>query len=156
MASQGGSQHGNSRPSKPQYSQRQAANAATAKETRHILPDIMQKLPHLAPSKSESLHLNYLLPLKPADCPKRTESGKVTIKVVYSDTFKAAISLASTAGTGAGRVVVLNMASHSNPGGGWLGGASAQEEALSYKKLLVAIAASAILPLRAAHGPVYA
>jgi len=122
--------------SRSNHSARRAALAATAAETRTVLPSIIQQLPHLAPSKSECLHLDYLPPLKAADRPRHNPSDTVTIKVVNDDTFNAAIALAAQAGPDAGRVVVLNMASHVHPGGGWLKGASAQEEALCYRSSL--------------------
>lgn len=106
-----------------------------AKETRTVLPDILQHLPNIQASKSEALFLSSLPPLKPAECPRRTPTGRTPIKIINADTFNAAISLTSKSPAG-GRVAVLNMASHSNPGGGWLRGALAQEEALCYRSSL--------------------
>ncbi|KAK5996646.1 hypothetical protein PT974_01984 [Cladobotryum mycophilum] len=107
-----------------------------AVETRKALPDILQHLPHLAPTKSEAYYYDRLPPLRAADCPKRTPSGKTTIRIVNEDTFNAAIELESTKGPGSGRVAVLNMASDIVAGGGWLKGAMAQEEALCYRSSL--------------------
>lgn len=114
----------------------QRANlAAVAKETRTVLPDILQHLPNIQASKSEALLLSTLPPLKAAACPRRTPTGRTAINIVNEDAFNAAIALASKSPAG-GRVAVLNMASHSHPGGGWLKGALAQEEALCYRSSL--------------------
>ncbi|KAL6868875.1 hypothetical protein ACO1O0_000198 [Amphichorda felina] len=114
---------------------RRANLADVAKETRTVLPDILQHLPNIQASKSEALMLSTLPPLRAADCPRRTPTGRTTIKVVNQDTFNAAIALASQNPTG-GRVAVLNMASAWSPGGGWIRGALAQEEALCYRSSL--------------------
>ena len=80
-----------------------------------------------------------LLPLKKEDCPKH---DKVTVKVVNEDTFNAALSMMAfddpnaTGKDKATRVAVLNLASDTKPGGGWLNGAMAQEEALCYRSSL--------------------
>lgn len=115
---------------------RGTALAATAKETRIALPNILSQLPNIHASRSEALFYSKLPTLKAIDCPRRTLSGKATIKIVNDDSFNAAISLASSKSPSSGRVAVLNMASHSSPGGGWLKGARAQEEALCYRSSL--------------------
>ncbi|CAI6087539.1 unnamed protein product [Clonostachys chloroleuca] len=109
--------------------------AAIAKETRTLLPDILPEIPNVQASKSEALYLSTLPALKAADCPKRKPAGSTAIRIVNEDTFNAAIELATHCPDG-GRVAVLNMASHSSPGGGWLKGALAQEEALCYRSSL--------------------
>lgn len=103
-----------------------------------MLPDILKQLPNIQAAKSEALFLETLSPLRASECPKRTPTGKTTIRIVNDDSFNAAIELATSKASSpaSGRVAVLNMASHANPGGGWLRGARAQEEALCYRSSL--------------------
>ncbi|KAF4453944.1 hypothetical protein F53441_3469 [Fusarium austroafricanum] len=115
---------------------RGAALAAVAAETRNVLPNILAQLPNLHASRSEALFYSALPPLDLARCPRRTSSGRTAIKIVNDDTLNAAISLAASKGPASGRVAVLNMASHLVPGGGWLKGARAQEEAICYRSSL--------------------
>ncbi|ORY66458.1 uncharacterized protein BCR38DRAFT_465336, partial [Pseudomassariella vexata] len=134
--------------------ERRAALAEIAKETKAALPGILQQLPHLDASSSENLSLDELPPLDPSQCPKFTVPGKSNIYgtrvvVVNQDTFDAAIAMpASVVAPQEGdmaipenerrntRVAVLNLASDKKPGGGWLNGSVAQEEALCYRSSL--------------------
>ncbi|OAQ64122.1 mitochondrial chaperone BCS1 [Pochonia chlamydosporia 170] len=125
------------RPRDGQTFDQRANLAAVARETKAKLPDILKELPNIQAAKSEALYLNSLPPLQASDCPRRTPSGKTMIKIVNDDSFNAAIDLAASKYPASpGRVAVLNMASHANPGGGWLKGAKAQEEALCYRSSL--------------------
>jgi len=125
---------------RPRFSPNAAARRArlrdVAKETIAALPAILGELPDLDADKSTKYDFNTMPRLDPADCPKL--ETKATVRVVNQDSFNAALDVASQkhAGRPAGRVAVLNLASHRNPGGGWLNGAAAQEEALCYRSSL--------------------
>ncbi|KAI1748483.1 hypothetical protein F4782DRAFT_353885 [Xylaria castorea] len=127
---------------------RRAALRAIARETKAALPDILRQLPHIKADGSEKLTADDVPVLDPADCPGFTLSSDpklraTHVKVFNEDTFDAAIRMAESLTEPAPtqpqrnqRVAAINLASDKNPGGGWLSGAMAQEEALCYRSSL--------------------
>lgn len=132
------------------FSAARQALVYTANETKSVLPFILKDLPDIKADESEIFSLDTLPPLKKEDCPKHK---KAIIKVINEDTFNAAIilkdticssqALASPANSSnaqsmslSSRPAVLNLASDTQPGGGWQTGAMAQEEALCYRSSL--------------------
>ncbi|KAJ4005473.1 hypothetical protein NW766_011022 [Fusarium irregulare] len=132
-------------PSRPhdhtKYKHRQE-NRATAQETLKILPDLLEELDTEDKAEDatkysfESLHQ-----LHPTMCPRFSQPA--TIKVVNSDTLNAAIDLTRlsygnfpNSNRGSKPPLVVNFANRHSPGGGWLNGAMAQEEALCYRSSL--------------------
>ncbi|KAI0186520.1 hypothetical protein EV127DRAFT_345993 [Xylaria flabelliformis] len=127
---------------------RRAALRAIARETKAALPDILRLLPHIKADISEKLTVDDVPVLDPADCPGFTLSSDpkaraTHVKVCNEDTFDAAIRMAESLTEPAltqpqrnQRVAVINLASDKSPGGGWLSGAMAQEEALCYRSSL--------------------
>lgn len=106
-----------------------------ANETRTVLPFILKDLPDIKAEVSELLSFDSMPPLKKEDCPKHP---KATIKILNQDTFDAAIMLIGSTSKSNPPIkpAVLNLASDTLPGGGWLNGAMAQEEALCYRSSL--------------------
>lgn len=131
------------------------ALAVIAGQTQGSLRYILKDLPSLKPEESELLTLDGdLPPLKSQDCPKHP---KTPIKVFNDDTFDTAIAMMDkddphSTHNRPSRPAVLNLASDTSPGGGWLKGCMAQEEALCYRSSLSLSLHKPYYPLRTLQG----
>ncbi|EOO02425.1 putative mitochondrial chaperone bcs1 protein [Phaeoacremonium minimum UCRPA7] len=131
------------------------ALANVAKETKAVLPGILQDIPHIHADESEVWSVDALPALDVSNRPNYPQNAAV--KVINEDTFNAALDLAALhkapnpTDRGA-RVAVLNFASDIHPGGGWLNGAVAQEEALCYRSSLSLSLHKRYYPIAARQG----
>lgn len=112
--------------------------AQVASETKSLLPGILLTTPH-APANGQLYKKADLPPLSPEACPHALSTP---FRVLNADSIDVALELTRRgrsdhgAGSEEKPVLILNMANAFHSGGGWLGGALAQEEALCYRSSL--------------------
>lgn len=101
-------------------------NINLTEETIRISKEIFKKFPQeIGKSITETVKYNNVINL---DFPKK-EYKECKIEVVFDDTADIGYKLLNEGYD----PVILNMASHRRPGGGWRKGACAQEESLFYR-----------------------
>ncbi|KAF2398767.1 hypothetical protein EJ06DRAFT_91148 [Trichodelitschia bisporula] len=119
--------------------------AQIAQETVDVMESYCALYPDLDLARSQKYSADLLPPLT---FPEQEPFPPVPIRVMQMDTLDAAIALTNLAPppSSPAPVCVLNFANALVPGGGWLHGSRAQEEALCYRSTL-------FLSLHEAHYP---
>ncbi|KAI5800084.1 hypothetical protein EDC01DRAFT_777202 [Geopyxis carbonaria] len=123
-------------------------HAEVALETLHAIPLILARTPKASPTSNLYAEYNDTNPgvtshwrLSPRFSPRLP---RTRIRVVNADTLDCAATLLAAAPA---PVCVLNMANRRLPGGGWLEGATAQEEQLCLRSTLARTLDPALYPL---------
>lgn len=115
---------------------------ATAKETLNVLPALLARLRRTEAASSSTKYSTLTMRrLDPNHCPSYSQPA--TIKVINEDTLNAAIQLSNLIQSSGDdpqlnnpRPLIISFANDQKPGGGWLNGQIAQEEAICYRSSL--------------------